>query len=62
MTFGASHPLANCCIMVRATDMAKARKVCFETFANKWSMLYADCDFDPSWYPGGIVGNILLGE
>jgi hypothetical protein len=59
ITFGQYHPLRNHWIEIEAIDAEAARMKSFDQFGPKWAFLYAAKDFNPSYFPGGKVGETL---
>lgn len=59
LTFGQNHPLLNSWILVLADSQDTARELVNSTFGQKWSGLYAEENFDRSFFPAGQVGMVL---
>jgi hypothetical protein len=59
ITFGQAHPLRHHWIEIVAIDADAAREKAFAAFGPKWAFLYASKDFNPSYFPGGKVGETL---
>lgn len=55
LTFGQNHPLKDGYVRIKAESEKLARQKAIENYAQKWSGLYTDANWDPSYFPNGEV-------
>ena len=58
LTFGQNHELRDSWIEIRAENVEEAHKLAFQRFGSHWAFLYAEGDFDKSYFPRGRAGRI----
>ena len=61
VTFGQAHPLRDYWVKVIAKDEGEARRVVADVLGQKFAFVYLEKDFHPQYFPGGEVGEPIIG-